>query len=173
MPIDTTHYGDVDDADDYFAARLHESAWTSADVNDHPKALWAATQIIDTLNFKGDKHTVWLLKQSNTTPTLEQIMAAEASQLREFPRGADIEVPEAILVACFEIAYSLLDGKDPELELESLGVISQGMSSVRTTYARNQVPIAHLINGVPNYQAWRLIQPFLRDPDSIHLSRVS
>ena len=49
--ISVNFYGTVDDATAYFANRLHESAWTSADPADRPKALWAATQIIDTLNF--------------------------------------------------------------------------------------------------------------------------
>lgn len=173
MPIDMTPYGDLTDADEYFANRLHDLAWSGTDVLSHPKALWGATQIIDALNFKGDKHSVWQLLQSNPEATQEQIRAADASQPREFPRGADTEVPNDILIACFEIAYSLLDGKDPELELESLATISQGFSSVRTTYARNQSPNMHTINGVPSYTAWKLLQPFLRDPDSVRLSRVS
>ena len=53
-------------------------------------------------------------------------MIAEGSQELEFPRGADTEVPEAIRRACYEIAHTLLDGKDPELELENLGIVSQG-----------------------------------------------
>lgn len=172
MPIDTTHYGEVEDADEYFAMRLHAYAWTESNVDDKPKALWQATQIIDALNFKGDKHAVWTLLQSNPDATDEQIRAADATQVREFPRGADTEVPDSVLAACFEIAYSLLDGKDPELELESLGTISHGLSSVRTTYARNQSPILHTVNGVPSYTAWKLLQPFLRDADSVRLSRI-
>ena len=173
MPIDTTYYGDIDDANEYFAARLHELAWSEAEPTDWPKALWAATQIIDTLNYKGNKATVHTLLTNNPDATEEEIRAAEAEQPLEFPRGNDTEVPEAILRACFEIAHSLLDGKDPEIELENLGVISQGYSSVRTTYQRSQVPIEHLINGVPNAMAWRLIRPFLRDGDAIKVSRVS
>ncbi|MGN6461659.1 MAG: methionine synthase [Pseudolabrys sp.] len=68
---------------------------------------------------------------------------------------------------------SLLDGKDPELELENLGISSQGYESVRTTFSRSQVPIEHIINGVPNASAWRLLRPFLRDEDAIKLARVS
>jgi hypothetical protein len=104
--------------------------------------------------------------------TGEEIRAAEAEQVLEFPRGEDTVVPETIRRACYEIAYSLLDGKDPELELENLGVVSQGYSSVRTTYSRSQVPIEHLINGIPNALAWRLLKPFLRDGDAVKLTRV-
>lgn len=194
MSINTEYYGTLQEAQDYFDMRLHEIAWSMANVADRPKALWAATQIIDTLNFKGFKAPVWTLLQSyglrdipHFTPPLngvlstisvaqpsqDAIRAAEASQALEFPRGNDTEVCEAIRKACYEIAHSLLDGKDPEIELENLGITSQGYSSVRTTYERNQVPIEHLINGVPNAMAWRLLRPFLRDGDAIKLTRIS
>lgn len=164
------YYGTLQEAIDYFAHRLHETAWTDSDSADRPKALWAATQIINTLNYKGVKSAVYALDSSASEA---DIRAAEASQPMEFPRGTDTEVPEDIRRACYEIAYSLLDGKDPEAELENLGVISQGFASVRTTYQRSQVPIEHLINGVPNALAWRLIRPFLRDGDALKLVRVS
>ena len=193
MTINHDYYGTLQEANDYFDHRLHETAWSGADVADRPKALWAATEIIDTLNFKGFKASVWAVLQSKgltdvpheisfvlpngvlstASVTLEEIRAAEAAQVLEFPRGTDTEVPEAIRRACYEIAHSLLDGKDPELELENLGIISQGYSSVRTTYQRSQVPIEHLINGVPNALAWRLIRPFLRDGDQLKITRIS
>jgi hypothetical protein len=179
------YYGTLTEADSYFASRLHESAWSDADPADRPKALWAATQIIDTLNYKGYKHPVYLLLQeyglqdipsaigSYGSPTAEKLMTAEASQELEFPRGSDTEVPLAIRRACFEIAHSLLDGKDPELELENLGIVSQGYSSVRTTFSRTHVPVEHVVNGVPSSLAWRLLLPFLRDDEAIRVSRVS
>jgi hypothetical protein len=151
--LDLSYYGDIAEANSYFAMRLHEHAWSNSFVADRPKALWAATQVIDALNFKGTKHA--------------------ASQPLEFPRGTDTEVPEAIRKACYEIAHALLDGKDPELELENLGIVSHGFASARTTYNRNQIPIEHIINGIPSAQAWRLLKPFLRDDEAVKLSRVS
>lgn len=189
--IDTTYYGTLQEANCYFASRLHETAWSSADPADRPKALWAATQIIDTLNYKGYKATVFAqfasfpnnpgygppykypTRFTHYGPTIADIQAAEAEQVLEFPRGTDSLVPDAIRRACYEIAHSLLDGKDPEAELENLGITSQGYGSVRTSYNRSQLPIEHLINGVPNALAWRLIRPFLRDQDAIAISRVS
>lgn len=171
--INTDYYGTLEEANDYFDHRLHETAWTGADVADRPKALWAATLIIDTLNFKGQKAPVYALLQADPDATQAEIREAETTQSLEFPRGTDTEVPEAIRRATYEIAHSLLDGKDPEAELENLGIISQGYSSVRTTYQRSQVPIEHLINGVPNALAWRLIRPFLRDGDQLKISRIS
>lgn len=172
MAISQEYYGDVNEANDYFDMKLYSTAWQRASVADRPKALLAATIVIDTLNFKGYKHTVFELLDASPSATDEEIRAAEAEQVLEFPRGEDTEVPETIRRACYEIAYSLLDGKDPELELENLGVVSQGYSSVRTTYSRSQVPIEHLINGIPNAMAWRLLKPFLRDGDAVKLTRV-
>ncbi len=173
MPMEFEYYGELTDADAYFEMRLHERAWSNSDEALHEKALWAATQIIDTLNFKGYKATVFALLEANPDATDEEIRTAEAAQAREFPRGADTDVPEAILTAVFDIAHDLLDGKDPEIELENLGITSQAYSSVRTTYHRQQVPIEHIINGVPNALAWRKIRPFLRDGDAIKLNRIS
>ena len=172
MAVTIDYYGTVEEANEYFSNRLHEYAWTAASGDNHPRALWAATLIIDALNFKGMKHAVYLLFEEGY-PTDEESHEAELSQPLEFPRGADTEVPEAIRIACYEIAHSLLYGKDPELELENLGIVSQGFGSVRTTYNRSQIPIEHIINGIPSVQAWRHLKPFLRDDEAIKLSRIS
>jgi hypothetical protein len=181
----TDSYGDVATATDYFANRLHEFAWTDAKPVDRPKALIFATRIIDTLNYKGNKAAVQTLLDDNDAGcdiqdaidsgavTQAQVQTASLSQPLEFPRGSDTVVPDTILCACFELAHSLLDGKDPEIELENLGVISQGYANVRTTYSRAHVPIEHLINYVPNALAWRWLKPFLRDEDAIILVRSS
>ena len=162
------HYGTIDEANTYFDNRLH-SRWHRSAVADRPKALLMATQLIDALNFKGCKHAVWLLPD---TATPEQIRAAEASQALEFPRGSDTEVPWAIKRACFEVAHALLNRRDPEMELENLAVTSQGYESARTTFNRTMQPIEHLINLIPSAIAWELIRPFLRDEDTLRLTRV-
>ena len=173
MAIDATYYGSPDEADEYFANRLHETAWTEASANDRRKALIAARGIIDALNYKGNKHTVYTLLQANPSAAQDDIRAAEANQPLEFPRGADTEVPEAIRVAEYEIAHALLDGKDPELELENLAVSAMGYGAVKTSYERSQLPIEHIINLVPSSAAWRLLKPFLRDSDALKLLRLS
>ena len=126
----------------------------------------AARGIIDALNYKGTKHSVYTLLQANPSAGQDEIRVAEATQPLEFPRGADTEVPEAIRVASCEIAYALLDGKDPELELENLAVNSMGYGAVKTSYERSQLPIEHVVNLVPSSVAWRLLKPFLRDSDA-------
>jgi hypothetical protein len=173
MAINSTFYGSLAEADEYFSNRLHETAWTDASANDRRKSLIAARGIIDALNYKGNKAAVYTLLQGNPSATQERIMAAEASQPNEFPRGADTEAPEAIRVSQYEIAYALLDGKNPELELENLAVSAMGYGAVKTSYERSQLPIEHIINMVPSSVAWRLLKPFLRDSDALKLSRLS
>ena len=173
MSITSAYYGNLSEAEEYFALRLRERAWSAADPADRPKALWAASVIIDALNYKGYKSTVYTLLDATPLATDEEIRVAEAAQDLEFPRGADSVVPEAIRRSTYEIAHDLLDGKDPEIELENLGIISQSYAAVRTSYSRNQVPIEHIINGIPSSQAWRWLRPFLREDDAIVLARIS
>ena len=176
MAINTDIYGSLDEADGYFAVRLHEFAWTSATAADRRKALIAARAIIDALNYKGVKHAVYTLCGGDpeaSSVSAEDIRAAEASQPLEFPRGDDTEVPEAIRIAEYEIAHALLDGKEPELELENLAVSAMGYGAVKTSYDRSQLPIEHVVNLCPSSSAWRLLKPFLRDSDALKLSRLS
>ncbi len=135
MALNLSYYGTLEEANQYFALRLHSIAWDMAEPRDKPKALYAATKIIDSLNFKGHRSTVWALLQTfvreysnDNDPFLDtylcrlredQIRAAEEQQPLEFPRGSDTAVPDDIRRACYEIAYNLLDGKDPEMELEN------------------------------------------------------
>lgn len=167
------HYGDIVEATEYFDMRLHEYAWSRASEANRTKSLVAATRLVDALNFKGYKNTVYELLESNPSATQEEIYEAETEQALEFPRGPDTEVPENIRLATYEIAHSLLDRRDPEQELENLGLTSAGISSVRSTFNRSNLPIEHIINMIPNAVAWRWIRPFLRDEDAVRLERVS
>jgi hypothetical protein len=173
MPLNIAIYGTLFEATEYFTNRLHETAWTNANGADRGKALIAARAVIDALNYKGDKASVYALLAANPTATAEQIRATEASQALEFPRGADTAVPEAVRVAQYEIAYALLDGKDPEIELENLAVTAMSYGAAKTNYERSQLPIEHIVNLVPSSVAWRLLKPFLRDSDALRLSRMS
>lgn len=161
------------EATEYFSHRLHETAWSDATDTDREKALIAARGIIDALNYKGNKASVHALLLATPSASQEQIQAAEASQPLEFPRGADTSVPAEVRIAGYEIGYALLDGKDPEVELESLAISAMSYGAVKTSYERSQLPIEHVINMVPSSVAWRLLKPFLRDADALKLSRTS
>ena len=180
MSFNVTYYGLLAEADDYFESRLRAwSSWSAVSASDKEKALIAARRLMDGLSYKGYKHTVYEVMQQWAEGTvidddkLVEIQAAEVAQPNEFPRGPDTEVPEDIRIAQYEIAHSLLDNKDPELELETLAVISQTYGGVKTVYQREQIPLEHLINLIPNAVAWRRLRPYLRDGDEINLSRVS
>ena len=188
MALDLSYYGTLEEANQYFAMRLHSVAWDMAYPKDRPKALRAATAIIEKLNYKGVKHTVWtiiksMIRERSATNDIffdtymerseeAQLRAANLAQPLEFPRGSDTTVPDAIRTACYEIAYALLDGKDPEMDLENLQVTAHGFAGVRTHYERSMVPQQHLLNGVPSVTAWNILRPFLRDGQAIKTSRV-
>lgn len=165
-------YGSVSEADTYFATRLYSDAWEDASTEDKTKALATATRHIDRLNFAGYKHTVWAVLDANACADEDDIAAAEVAQALQFPRGSDTEVPEDIEIACYEIAIALLDGVDPEMEAESLGVISQGFASVRTTYDRSWAQ-NHIQAGIASAAAWRYLKPFLRSGLDFVIKRVN
>ena len=176
--MNETYYGDLTEAGEYFDSRLHEWAWSDASSIDRENALLAARRLIDGLAYKGYKATVYVVMEAHEGEVIDdtiraEIRAAEVAQSNEFPRGPDTVIPEDIRIAQYELAHSLLDNKDPELELELLAVTSATYGGVKTMFQRDQLPLTHLINMIPNAVAWRLLRPYLRDGDAIKLSRVS
>jgi hypothetical protein len=151
-------YDTTINADTYFTARLHVLAWLESNSADKTKALAEASARIDRLRFKGSK--------------------VDPDQERAFPRyyGEEADgtetVPTDIKYACYECAYALLDGVDPEMELENLAVSSQGISSVRNTYARGEAP-EHFAAGIPSAYAWRFLKPYIARGNIVRLRRVS
>lgn len=176
-------YVTIQEAQTYFDDRLHETAWRLANADDQRKSLEESTKLINTLRYKGLKNAVYAFLEANpdvaknaengNSDALAQIRVVEATQENEFPRGADTEVPQTIKWACNEIAYSLLDGVDPDLELENLAVTNHSISTVRTTFNRKQEPLLHILNGIPSAKAWKWLRPFLRDKDYIRMLRIS
>lgn len=162
-------YATLAEADVYFETRLFSQLWANAPSQDRTAALLKATQDIDRLNFAGMKHTAWEVAQ--TTTDEDAILEASALQALQFPRGSDEVVPDDIKIACYEIAFNLLDGKDSELEYEDLPTVSQGYSSVRRTYNRSFTQ-EHLQHGIVSLLAWRLLKPYLRDGRGVKLCRV-
>lgn len=178
------YYGTLAEANAYFAARLHSDTWTESNPDDRPKALTEATRILDALQYKGVKHAVWLImyeydsaseievKITDDPPTRDEVIAADATQELEFPRGKDEEVPIELRWATYEIALELLDGFDPEDAIERADVIRQAYSSVRTTYADQSAASEYLVYGIPTARVWRWIKPFLSLDRVIRLSRA-
>lgn len=139
----------IDDANSYFAKKLHVGAWTDALTDTKQKALNEATQIIDRFNYVGHK--------------------TEADQDHEWPRSHvkirrlrldETVIPNDILFAQYEIALALLNGIDPEREIRNARVTSRGYSSVRTTYDPRSIP-EHTTFGVPSALAWSYLSTYL------------
>ncbi len=146
------NYGTVGSANTYFGQRLNSTVWTDASDADKLKALIEATRSIDRLRFKGAK--------------------ADDDQLLQFPRGTDVAVPTDIQYATYELAIVLLDGTDPNLEIENLAITSHGYSPVRTTYDRTFAP-ENIQAGIPSPRAWAYLKPYLGNPLDLTLSRVT
>ena len=91
-------YMTVAEADIYFVTRLNVTVWTDSKSDQKTIALAEATTMINQLNYKGNKYL--------------------STQTNEFPRGNDTTTPDQIKEACAEIALSLLDGIDPDMELD-------------------------------------------------------
>jgi hypothetical protein len=147
-----TPYVTNSDADLYFESRYDSALWDTTSETDKTKLLTSATRLLDALNYCGDKH--------------------DAEQENEFPRGDDEEVPQAIKDACCEIAYALLDGRNPEYEREMAGDNSLGTSGVRRGIDPDIVDVARVHN-IPSSVAWNMIRPYLRDGSAITLVRVN
>lgn len=174
----TLYYGTLDEANTYFSERLHSSAWIDSVAADKPKALNAARIAIDNLNYKGVKSAVYDIMYDssgnlvNPQPSETVIIAADATQALEFPRGSDVNVPEQVKQAQWEESIMLLDGADPVSEFEALRVRRQGYSSVRTTYADDDASAEHIVNGFVSPTAWRLLKPYMLN-GGYRLSRVN
>lgn len=140
------------DADLYFRTRYPSTSWQDASDTDKVAVLTTASDKIDRLNFAG-------VKTSKTQP-------------REFPRALDAAIPQEILRATCEIAYALLDGSDPSIEIQNQRNSSVSLGDAKTS-ADTSYSQAHILAGIPSIQAWHLLLPFLRDPYEIRMLRDS
>jgi len=178
------YYGTLAGANDYFDNRLHSDGWSDSDATDRPKALTEATRIIDSLAYKGVKHAVWLVmyeydeytekeeKIIVDPPNRAEVIAADATQELEFPRGKDTTVPTEIEWACYEIAIALLEGFDPEDAIDRGRVVQQAYAQVRTTYDVDNKATEYLVYGIPTARVWNWLKPYLTSSRIINFSRA-
>lgn len=175
----SSYYGTISEANTYFGERLYTDAWDQATADNRVKALKQATRIIDSLNYKGVKATVYDIlydadgDRVSPEPTEDQIITADQTQELEFPRGKDASVPEEIEWATYELAFALLEGFNPDNAADELRVIKQSYASVGTTYAEDDISMEYLLFGIPNGTVWRWIKPRLVDSRSIKIRRVN
>lgn len=144
-------YGCLHNANVYFSERLNTAAWDAATDASKEKALKQSTRLIDHLNFDG-------AKTSSTQP-------------HEFPRDESTQIPQAIEIACYEIAIQLLAGFDPDKAIEQQRLQSERFADVARGYYRT-IP-EHLMYSIPSVEAWRLLLPYLRPKETVRLERRS
>lgn len=144
-------YGSPSDATDYFNYRMNSEAWFSSNLQEQNMALADASRRIDRLNFNGVK----------TNPT----------QAQSFPRGGDVTVPQDIIIATYELAIALLDGVNPDFEIENLQLSNIKFGPTTSIRDTSTVPF-YIRAGIPSATAWSYLLPYLRDQSVIELSRV-
>jgi hypothetical protein len=147
-----TPYISISDASTYFATKLNTSSWDNASNANRGKALSDASIRINRLNFAGDRNS-------------------EVQELA-FPRNGLLVIPTAIQCACAELALALLDGVNPDIEVQNLRMASQQMASVRSTYDTSIQP-ENAVAGIPSHEAWIYLKPYLSDSRSVIVHRAS
>jgi len=163
------HYGTLAEAAAFFANRLHSFAWDNASGDDRVKSLNQATELVDQFDYLDDKYAVAILDDDATA---DEIQAAEASQVHQFPRGTDTTIPTDIEHATYLIALKLLDGRDPEQDLEALPMKSMGFADARAGYDRGGNTLEHQTHLIPSPQAWNLLKPFLRERNRFFIKKM-
>ena len=178
LAFDALSYIDVNTADVYFNNRLHSEIWIDTDDQTKLIALRDSTRRIDRLNFAGQKTNESQLLQfprksvpvvtqvgfgfTSVLPDSDNLEEIEPDNETEVSLHIDTEIPADIQIACCEIAIALLDGRDPDLDIENLAVDSQSQSGIRTGYSRKYA-LEHVRSGIPSALAWSYLRPYLRD----------
>ena len=145
-------YGTLAKAVAYFRYRLDCDAWTEASTDDKIKALVMSTIAMDRLGYIGSK--------------------LDEDQALEFPRDFQEAVPVEIERACYENALKLLDGVEPDTEIDNLMTNSRAYGGVRTTLDRTSLA-PHYLHGIASPAAWRFLQPYLNDGELLVMKRGS
>ncbi len=139
----STSYATTTEADTYIQGnKLDRASWEDFPDAEKSIALIMATNRINNLAFKGEK---LLLAQENA-----------------FPRNDDSTVPEVIKDACIELAFAFSDGIRVAQEFNSERVTANKFGPVSTTYDSNSVR-QNVIAGIPSYEAWVLLLPYMVD----------
>jgi hypothetical protein len=134
-----TSYCTIAEANTYFATHIFADSWTD-NAGKQQIALDHATKLINNLPIRGTK--------------------ADENQENEFPRYNDTGIPTPVKEACAEIALALLDGIDPNREIENLRLVGTRYGGVGATYEPNNAPL-YILAGIPSPVAWLKLQPFL------------
>lgn len=144
--------GSTAGGDAYATTQLFFEAWTRATTAKKTQALNHATGIVNTLPLLGSK--------------------TDPDQTDAFPRDSDTETPQPVEYAVYEIAKALLEGINPQKEIDNLPLSSTAFIGVRKSRDTSiEIPYKQL--GLPSPTAYRLLRPYLMDERSIQILRTS
>ena len=137
-----TAYVTIEEAETYFASRLHVDPWTEAGDSDKQVALTMATRAIDRLQLRGRK--------------------ADPEQGLAFPRHPNADVPMAVKEACCEEALALMErGDSQRRKLQAEGITSITIGSLSETYAPGAGGSGAAGRGLLSQEARELLRPWL------------
>lgn len=139
----------IHEADAYLLYSLKKRVWDI--FIDKEAALVSATRIIMNLPLKVETLTI-----------LEEHLS----------EVEDVVIDSKIKEACIEIALSLADGIDPEMEYRQLAKTTQGYGPLRQTKNTEMVE-QYLAMGIPCLNAWVRLLPFLKVDRLVVLERTS
>ena len=147
-------YTTIIEADEYLSVGLDSlyDPWFDTTEEVKVKALESATRMMMRLPWAG--------------------LPATATQRLWHPVAGETAIPERLKEACALIAVELLRGKEVEKEYLSVALSSERFARISATRDTNLSP-PHLLAGIPSFEAWRLIRPYLMNElGEINLVRV-
>jgi hypothetical protein len=145
-------YCTLQEAEDYLSAGLtfNNVAWDEAAQQLKLQALESATRVMLRLPWTGLKATL--------------------AQRLHHPVAGETTIPTDLKDACALIAVALISGRSTEQDYMNVFTKSEKFGQMSLTReTQDQVP--HLLAAVPDFEAWRLIRPYLDVDQEIYLTR--
>lgn len=136
-------YTTLEEADTYFQAVLRKDAWLDSNDEDRTTALLQAEGIVKNL----------------AVPLFEEL------------ETYNYTVPIDVKGAVAEIALRLLEGVDPEEELDAVQASRLTFDKVSRSNKAMEIPL-HILAGVPSYKAFTVLQQYIPNPTTVRLFRT-
>lgn len=145
-------YCSLEEAEEYLSAGLsfNNAAWDEAGDTLKNKAIESATRVMLRLPWAGLKATL--------------------DQRLHHPIAGETTIPTDLKEACALIAVALLSGRSTEQDYMTVFTKSEKFGQMSLTReTQNEIP--HLLAAVPDFEAWRLIRPYLSIGQDIYITR--
>ena len=111
----------------------------------------------------------WLLSNDADRTTA----LAQATRIIETVNYSDFVAPypQDVIDATSEIALKLLEGFNPDEELELSRIKSHTFDRIKQVNKEGETPL-HIIAGIPSATAFRLLHKYLPNQNTVRLDRV-